>query len=78
MNVVDAAPNIISDVVDLEGDALLKTDKSTRSLTDLAGDLFWFPQIFVESLAQERLVLIHHFQQVFKLLQSPANLSCFT
>ena len=29
MNVVDAAPNVISDVVDLEGDALLNTVKST-------------------------------------------------
>ena len=67
MNVVDAAPNVISDVVDLEGDALLETDQAsfTRPSTDYAGDLLGFPQIFVESLAQERLVLIHHFQQVF-------------
>ena len=34
MNVVDAAPNVISNVVDLEGDALLKTDNTTRSSTD--------------------------------------------
>ena len=67
MNVVDAAPNVISNVVDLEGDALLETDQATltRSLTDYPGDLLGFPQIFVESFAQERLVLIHHFQQVF-------------
>ena len=67
MNVVDAAPNVISDVVDLEGDALLETDQAsfTRPLIDNAGDLLGFPQIFVESFAQERLVLIHHFQQVF-------------
>ena len=30
LNVVDAAPNVISDVVDLKGDALLKNDKATR------------------------------------------------
>ena len=67
MNVVDAAPNVISDVVDLKGDALLETDQAsfTRPLIDYAGDLLGFPQIFVESFAQERLVLIHHFQQVF-------------
>ena len=67
MNVVDAAPNVISDVVDLEGDALLETDQAsfTRPLINYAGDLLGFPQIFVESFAQERLVLIHHFQQVF-------------
>ena len=29
LNVVDAAPNVISNVVDLKGDALLKTDKAT-------------------------------------------------
>ena len=30
LNVVDAAPNVISNVVDLKGDALLKTDNAIR------------------------------------------------
>ena len=55
VHVVDAAPDIVLDVADLQGHALLT----------------WLPQVLVERLADDLLVLVHHPQKTLELLDSP-------
>ena len=49
VDVVDAAPNVISYVVDLEGDTLLKTEKRR----DLLKRLCWQPALVSSNLCRE-------------------------
>ena len=53
--IVDAAPDVVLDVADLEGHTFLA----------------WLPEVLVERLADDFLVLVHHPQQPLQLFHSP-------
>ena len=55
VDIVDAAPDVILDVADLEGHTFLA----------------WLPEVLVERLADDLLVLVHHPQQPLQLFHSP-------
>ena len=59
VHVVNAASDVVLDVPDLQGDALL-----TR-----------LPEVLVERLADDPLVLVHHLQQSLQLFDPPFHWS---